>query len=279
MFLNRKFIRLGLLCLFATISLEVASQEIEQDSVLSLPTTRYLTLGIGSMSVQLNDQHMSPLNYYGGAFNLQLGAFKRKNKSIRNLIVSTAYTNLGPKQDNREIDPRGTYIRLDLSYAQHQYIRSIWDNSTRLYVGGKFKSHSNIRLNEQLDGGFITFMFANGIFLSSILEREVRISGRPLTVGWQLDLPVINHTIRPSYLNIYDFVNPESNWVEERIEDSEWRGIGSYTNINSTFYLLYPLSSSNAFRFSYDWDFYHIGSELEATSATHTYSFSFLFHF
>lgn len=287
MFLNRKIIRLGLLCLFCTAVFSAGAQEALQenpkdplrDSVLNLPTSRYLTLGLGARTIQLNDEHMSLLNYNGGAINLQLGAYKRKKRTIRNLTVDAAYTNLGPRDDNREIDPMGAYIRLDLAYAQQHYIKSFWKNTTRWYVGGKLKSHSNIRLNPQLDGGFITFVFANGLFLSSVLEREVKISGRPLTLGWQLDLPVINHTIRPDYLNIYDFVNPENNWVEERVEDSKWRGIGGYTNVTSTLSLLYPLSSTNVLRLSYEWDFYHISSELKATSATHTYTFSFLFHF
>ena len=279
MFLNRRIIRLGLLCLLGTVTVTVHAQEAQQDSVLNLPTSRYLTLGIGSRAIQLHDEHMSPLNYYGGAINLQLGAYKRKKRSLRNFTMDASYTNLGPRKDSREIDPKGAYIRLDLAYAQQQYITSFWKNTTRWYVGGKLKSHSNIRLNPQLDGGFVTFVFANGLFLSSVLEREVKISRRQLTLGWQLDLPVINHTIRPEYLNIYDFVNPENNWVDERVEDSEWRGIGSYSNITSTISLLYPISSGNVLRFSYEWDFYRINSELKATSATHTYVFSFLFRF
>ncbi len=279
MILNRKIIRLGFLCFLGTASMVVKAQETAQDSVLSLPTTRYLTLGIGNKYVQLRDQHMSPLTYYGGAFNVQLGAFKRKKKSLRNFTIDMVYTNLGPREDNREIDPKGVYFRFDLQYAQQQYIRSFFNNSTRWYLGGKFKSHSNIRMNPQLDGGFITFTFTNGLFLSNVLEREIKISGRPLTLNWQLDLPIVNHTIRPDYLNIYDFVNPESNWVEERIEDSKWRSIATYSNITSTLSLLYPISSSNVLRFSYEWDFYRINSELRATSTTHTYLFSFLFHF
>ena len=279
MFLNRNFIRLGLLCLLGTTCLSTKAQEEAQDSVLSLPTTRYLTLGIGSKSVQLHDEHMSPLTYFGGALNLQLGVLKRKKKSLRNFTIDMAYTNLGPQADNREIDPKSIYFRLDLAYAQQHYVRSIINNTTRWYVGGKFKSHSNIRMNPQLDGAFVTFIFTNRLFLSNVLERELKVSGRPLTINWQLDLPVINHTIRPEYLNIYDFVNPESNWVEERVEDSEWRSIASYSNITSTISLLYPISTSNVLRFSYEWDFYRIKSELKSTNATHTYLFSFLFHF
>ncbi|GAB4248442.1 MAG: hypothetical protein Tsb0034_27840 [Ekhidna sp.] len=279
MILNRKMIRLGLLCLLGTSSLAPKAQEASQDSVLSLPTTRYLTLGVGSKYVQLHDEHMSPLTYYGGALNLQLGAFKRKKRSLRNFTIDMGYTNLGPQEDNREIDPKSTYFRLDLAYAQQHFMRSFFENSTRWYLGGKFKSHSNIRMNPQLDGAFVTFIFANGLYLSNVLEREFHISGRPLTLNWQVDLPIVNHTIRPGYLNIYDFVNPESNWVQERIDDSKWRSIASYSNVTSTISVLYPISTSNVFRFSYEWDFYRINSELKSTNATHTYLFSFLFHF
>lgn len=279
MFLNRKIIRLGLLCLLGMCCFKAAGQKMEQDSVLNIAKARYLTLGIGSMSVQLNDEHMSPLNYYGGALNLQVGTFKRKKKSLRNFTMNAVYTILSPREDAREIDPMGTYVRLDLAYAQQHYVRSFFKKTTRWYLGGKVKSHSNVRLNPQLDGGFITFVFANGVFLSNVLEREVRISGRPLTLEWQLDLPVINHLIRPDYLNIYDFVNPENDWAKERIEDSRWRSIAKYSNITSTLSILYPISTSNVLRFTYEWDFYRVGGEQKATHATHSYLFSFLFHF
>ncbi len=281
MHLNRNFVRLGLLCLLSLVSTIGWSQTeaLDSDSALNLPTERYLTLGVGSMAVQLNDQHMSPLNYYGGSMYLQLGAFKRKKKTLRNLTIGLNYNTIGPREDGREIDPKGQYYRLDLSYAQQHYVRSFWRGTTRWYVGGKFKSHSNLRINPQLDGALATFIFTNGLFASSVLEREVRISKRPLTINWQLDLPIVNHTIRPDYLNIYDFVNPENDWVEERLDESKWRTITSFTNITSTVSLLYPISTSNVLRFSYEWDFYHIKSELEATNATHTWLFSFLFHF
>lgn len=279
--LNRNFIRIGLLCLFYSASQWgwAQQEDAESDSVLNMPTSRYLTLGVGKMAVQLNDQHMSPLNYFGQSLYLQVGAFKRKKKSLRNFTMGLTYNTMKPKQDNREVDPRGQYFRLDFAYAQHQYIRSFWKGTTRWYAGGKIKSHSNVRLNPQLDGAFITFLFSNGLYASSVLEREVRISKRPLTINWQLDLPIVNHTIRPSYLNIYDFVNPENDWIAERIKDSEWRSIATFQNITSTVSLLYPISTSNVLRFSYEWDFYHINSELEATNATHTWLFSFLFHF
>ena len=277
--LNRKRIRLALLCLLGMTSLKLDAQSVTQDSVLNLPTTRYLTLGIGSTYIQLRDRHMSPLTYFGGAIDLQLGAFKRKKKSLRNFTVDMTYANLAPREDNREIDPQSIYFALDLQYAQQHYLRSFFNRTTRWYLGGKFRSHSNIRMNPQLDGGFVTFIFTNGFYASNVLEREVKLSGRSLTLSWQLDLPILNHTIRPEYLNIYDFVNPESNWVEERLEDSQWRSIASYSNVTSTLSLLYPISSSNVFRFSYEWDFYRINSELRSTSATHTYLFSFLFHF
>lgn len=222
---------------------------------------------------------MSPLNYNGGSIYAQLGAFKRKKNSIRNLAIGGSYITLGPMEDNREIDPRGQYLQLDINYAQHWYVKSLFNKTVRWYAGGKLNSHSNIRLNEQLDGAFITFLFSNGVYASSLMEREVHISGRPVTISWQMDLPVVNHLIRPNYLNIYDFVNPEGDWLDERLEDSNWRTINSFTNIVSTISLIYPLSTSNALRLSYEWDFYCVRTGLPATSATHSFIFAFLFHY
>lgn len=246
---------------------------------MTMPATRYLSLGVGSAYVKINDEHMSPLNYNGGSIYAQFGAFKRKKKTIRNLTVGGTYITLGPMQDDREIDPRGEYVRLDIDYAQQWHIKSLFNKTVRWYVGGKLSSHNNIRLNEQLDGAFITFQFSNGLYASSVMEREVHISKRSVTINWQLDLPVVNHLIRPNYLNIYDFVNPEGDWLDERLDDSNWRTINSYTNIVSTISLIYPIRTTNALRLSYEWDFYRLRAGLPATSATHSFIFAFLFHY
>lgn len=273
---------MALLCLILGMYYNCSAQVDDgavQDTVLQLKVKRYLTLGLASYYMKLNDQHISPLNYMGGSFLMQVGAFKRKRKTIRNLSFSGTSTILSPKPDDREIDPKGKFYRLDLSYSQHYYLRSFNEGSYRWFVGGKIRSATNVRLNPQLDGGFITFLFANGIYASSVLEREIKISSRPLTLSWQLDLPIVNHVIRPSFLNIYDFVNPENDWLEERLEDSSLKAINQYSNITSTVSLLYPISSGNILKFSYEWDFYHINSGLIATRGSHTYMFSFLFNF
>ncbi|MEL6560290.1 MAG: hypothetical protein AAFQ94_19025 [Bacteroidota bacterium] len=271
-----------LLCLFLSTQYRLQAQTdqtIVQDSVLQSPVQRYLTLGLATFYMKLNDEHLSPLNYEGGSFLLQLGAFKRKKRTIRNLTFSVTTTTLSPKADNREIDPRGNYYRFDLAYSQHFHVRSFQEGKYRWYLGGILRSSTNVRLNPQLDGGFITLLFANGLFASSVIEREVRVSSRPLTLSWQLDLPIINHIIRPSYLNIYDFVNPENNWVEERLEDSSWNAINRYSNITSTVSILYPIKAGNVLKFSYEWDFYRVSTGLRATRASHTFMFSFLFNF
>ncbi|MEM6361635.1 MAG: hypothetical protein AAF149_23295 [Bacteroidota bacterium] len=277
---NYTFSLVALLCLLVTVIYSGYGQSIyPTDSVLTMPTTRFLSLGIGSSYVRLNDEHMSPLNYNGGSVYAELGAFKRKNKTVRNLAIGASYITLGARKDNREIDPQGQYLRLNMSYSQQWYIKSLFHQTVRWYAGGKINSHSNLRLNDQLDGAFITFLFSNGLYASSLMEREVHISGRPVTIGWQIDLPVVNHLIRPSYLNIYDFVNPEGDWLDERLEDSNWRTINSFTNITSTISLTYPLGTTNALRLSYQWDFYRVRTGLPATSATHSFVFAFLFHY
>ncbi|MEQ9147002.1 MAG: hypothetical protein RLP13_01920 [Cytophagales bacterium] len=240
---------------------------------------RFITYGLGTMIVKLNDEHMSDLNYKGGSVHINLGGYKRKKNTLRNFQIGIGIGSISPKDDNRQIEPKGQYYRVDLSYSQQYFIQSILNEQIRWYSGGKVKSHTNIRLNPQLDTGFITFLLANGFFASNTFERDVKMFSRMVIVGWQLDLPLLNHTIRPSFLNVFDYVNPEGNWVKERVDDSRWYAINKYSNITSTIYMLYPLSSSNIIRLSYEWDFYRIKSMLEATSISSTISFSLLFKF
>jgi hypothetical protein len=277
-------IRIGVLCLFLSIGASAYAQKDSVDKAelidqVNLPLERYLYLGTGFSAVKLHDDHVSPLNYLGATFDLHLGNYKRKGFSIREFGLSGGLATLSPKEDNREIDPTGQYYRVDLMYRRLWHIKPVFDRATQWYLGGKVLSRSEIRLNPQLDGSFITFLFANGVHFSSALERDFDLFGKNWRVYGILDLPFLNHTIRPSYLNIYDFVNPEFDWLKERIDDSNIRSIFSYSNINTTLGLQYPIRGGNVLQLQYNWDFYRIDSRLPASNATHTVRFSFFFNY
>ncbi|MDN5212416.1 hypothetical protein QQ020_10180 [Fulvivirgaceae bacterium BMA12] len=240
---------------------------------------RYLISSLTSKRLQLRDQHMSPVTYFGGIIAPGFGMLKRKEKFFSEFSLNLALGSIQAKNGTELRPMRGDYFRIDMQYSYLRFVKNIANQRFRWYVGGKLKSHANVRLNEQLDTGFITFIFTNGLSLSSALERDINLFGRKMTLSYQLDLPVVTHVIRPNYLNIYNYIDPENDWLEERLRDSDWLLPGKFTSINSQISLTYPIKAGNMVRLSYGWEYYSLNNKLKARNASHDIALALLFNF
>ncbi|MDN5201462.1 hypothetical protein QQ008_08820 [Fulvivirgaceae bacterium BMA10] len=240
---------------------------------------RYLTSSLGSRSVRLKDDHMSPMNYFGGMITPGFGIIKERARSISRFDL---LFNIGSirSRNATELRPmRGDYFRLDIQYAYLRYIKEIGEGKYRWFVGGKFRSHANVRLNEQLDTGFITFIFTNGLSFSTALQRDFQLFNRKFIAFYQVDIGVLSHVVRPNYLNIFNYLDPENDWLEERLRDSDWLTIGKFNSIKSQLEIAYPIKAGNMIKFSYGWDFYSLNNKLKAKGASHEFLFTFMFNF
>ena len=242
-------------------------------------TQRYFTSSLGLKNIQLRDQHMSPVTYYGSIISPGIGLLKRKEKSISEFSLNLTLGSVQAKNGSELRPMRGDYFRTDIHYSYQKFVRNIFDQQVRWYLGGKFRSHANVRLNEQLDTGFITFIFTNGLSLATTLERDITIFNRKMTLSYNLDIPVITHVIRPNYLNIYNYIDPENDWLKERFRDSDWLSVGKFSSINSQLSLSYTIKAGNMIRFTYGWEYYALNNKLKARNASHDFSVALLFNF
>jgi len=251
-----------------------------QDSITKNPVrNRYLVMGLGLETQLLNDEHMSPMNYRGAPTFLQLGVVKEREKSISRFWLSPSYGVLRGDNSSDARPLKADNIMLTINYQYLRRIGAVGNGKYQLYLGGKAESFSHVRINPQLDNSLFNFTFANGFSASGALTRSVRLLDRDIRFYYQLDLPLFYHTIRPQYLNIYDYVNPEQDWIGERLEDSQVRTITSFQKIHSLLELQYPVQGGNLLTLSYHWDFYHIASEQKAQAATHGIALSFFYKF
>ncbi len=271
------------ICLIAMIlsCLDGFSQENSKVKSKKAKTNieRYLTSSMMIKSVQLRDQHMSPVTYFGTVITPGLGFVKFKPNGISEFSFDVGIGAIQAKNGTEQLPMRGSYYRLDIHYAYMKYIGNVIKGKYKWYLGGKLKSHTNIRLNEQLDTGFITFILANGINITSALEREARVFNRNVKFLFQADLPLITHLIRPNYLNIYNYIDPENDWVSERFRDSDWLAPGKFSNFQTKLTMLYPIRSGNYLRLSYGWSYYAVNNKLKARNASHDFGMAFLFNF
>ena len=277
-YLEKQLYCLSLLMLIAVNSF--AQQSADNTGNKDIPKKqRYIISSLTSKHIQLRDQHMSPVTYFGGIISPGIGILKRKEKSISEFSLNFALGSIQAKNGSELRPMRGDYFRIDLQYSYLKFMKNILNQRFRWYVGGKLRSHSNVRLNEQLDTGFITFIFTNGLALSSALERDINLFGRKMTLSYQLDLPVVTHVIRPNYLNIYNYIDPENDWFKERIRDSDWLLPGKFSSINSQLSLSYTIKAGNMVRVTYGWAYYALNNKLKAKSASHDVSVALLFNF
>ena len=100
-----------------------------------------------------------------------------------------------------------------------------------------------------------------------------------MILSYRLDVPFITHVIRPNYLNIYNYIDPENNWLKERFRDSDWLSVGKFTSINSQLSLSYIIKAGNMVRFTYGWEYYSLNNKLHARNASHDFEMALLFNF
>ncbi|MCB0561659.1 MAG: hypothetical protein KDD09_22055, partial [Phaeodactylibacter sp.] len=90
--------------------------------------------------------------------------------------------------------------------------------------------------------------------------------------GWKKTLHLLSHVIRPSYLNVYNYLDPEHDWLKERLEASEVLTLNRFQGLQSRLELTYPIAGENQLRFAYDWGFYHYDGLRRVNAARHGFT-------
>ncbi|MCO6475617.1 MAG: hypothetical protein J5I94_03295 [Phaeodactylibacter sp.] len=233
------------------------------------PFPRYLELGLGATFHRLQDPAVSPMPYSGGPLGIYLAFEKRKPHSISRLSLGGDLGKLNSKNATELRPMASTYFQADLSY---QYLRRLTGRSaSRLiwFVGGRYRWHNSIRVTPQNDTGFISFFIANSINASTRMETDFQLFEREVKLGWTGTLPLLSHVIRPSYLNLYNYIDPEHDWLNERLQDSEWLTLNRFPGLQSRLELSYPIAGENQLRFAYEWEFYHYDGQRRVNAARH----------
>ena len=236
------------------------------------PRLRYLELDLGITSHRLQDPAVSPMAYIGAPLAIELGFEKRKPHSISRLALAGDIGRLASKNATELRPMASSYFQIDLSY---QYLRRLPPLSTgrfTWFLGGRYRWHNSIRLTPQNDTGFISFFIANSISVSVRGETAFQLFGRQVELGWTGALPLLSHVIRPSYLNVYNYLDPEHDWLKERLEASEVLTLNRFQGLQSRLELTYPIAGENQLRFAYDWGFYHYDGLRRVNAARHGFT-------
>jgi hypothetical protein len=242
------------------------------------PKERYGVLGVGTSTYNLQDPTVSPMTYHGSLFSVGFGFEKRKNRSFSRWSLagdlgklhSANATNLRPMQSN--------VYRADLAFSHNRWL-SDETARWRWFLGGAFRWHNAIRITEQNDTGMISFLIAGSLGASGGVERKFTLLGKNMRFNGLAELPLLSYVIRPSYLNLYNYIDPENNFLQERINDGRLVTINRFPALVSNLSLTCPIAGENQLRLAYEWAFYHYNRPFPATIGRHTVSLQLLIRF
>jgi hypothetical protein len=254
---------------------------------------KYLGLGLGFSHVKIIDQSTSPLMYKGFQFPyLSLGYLTHSKKRIKTVEVDFSFGFLKTRTITPWAEPRNMSFYTNIRYNILYYLRSFATDRINWYIGPEFNINGHFRVNYKYGNSAFTFDNYNGVGIATRIEfpfgwkgRTYRFLGkdrnrndRDLRISWQLSMPVANLVIRPTYVTITNFVDPE---LRAKITRDHLNG-GFFVplNLRSQMELYYILQNQNMFRLTYVWNFFHHDPGYnKVQSAFHGVYFAFVFKF
>jgi hypothetical protein len=254
---------------------------------------KYLGMGLGFSCVKVMDQATSPLLYKGLNFPFaSLGYMTHSDRVIKTFETDFIYGKLKSRTETPWYESRNTSYYLAIRYNILYRLREIVNDKINWYLGPEFNINGHFRINYKYDNSALTFDNYNGIGVATRFEfpfsyksSSFKFLGitfnrhdRDLRLSWQLSTPVVSYLIRPTYVTITNFIDPD---LRTKITD-EQTTVGLFVpfNLRSQTELYYILHNQNMFKLSYVWNFFsHDPGYNKVQSAFHGFQFSFIFKF
>lgn len=290
-----------LLIILFTIGLSPDRHCIAQDSISNKEAKKlvrkardkYGYFGLGFSHINVVDNTTSPLNYKGFQFPYtSFGYLNHSKKRIKTLEIDFSFGFLESRTETPWYDPQNTSFYTNIRYNILYYLRSFAKNRINWYIGPEFNINGHFRVNYKYGNSAFTFDNYNGAGFATRFElpfswkaRKYRFLGkdrnrrnRELRFSWQLSTPVVSLLIRPTYVTITNFIDPE---LQTKITSEHISG-GFFVpfNLRSQTELYYVLHNQNMFKLSYVWNFFsHDPGYNKVQSAFHGLYFAFIFKF
>jgi hypothetical protein len=254
---------------------------------------RHLGVGIGMSYIRVMDQATSPLVYKGLQFPAaKLDYMVHSDRLIRTLEADFSYGALYARTETPWYDPSNTSyfvaIRFNTLWSLTRFLRG----KGNWYLGPEININGHFRVNYKYGNSAFTFDNYNGIGVATRLELpfswkaktvkwwfvKFNRRDRDLRLSWQLSSPILSYMIRPTYVTITNFIDPD---LQAKItSDHTTGGFFIPLNIRSQTELYYILQNRNMLKLSYIWNYFqHDPGYNKVQSAYHGFLFSFVIKF
>lgn len=292
---KKAFVLLALFFAFSFIYAQdtVSITKKEANKMVRKARDRYLGLGLGTNDIKVIDNTTSPLLYKGFQFPYaKLDYLIHSTVRIKTLESEFSFGWLSTRTQTPWYDPQNTSYLVVIRYTILYRVRTLANDKINWYLGPEFNLNGHFRVNYKYGNSAFTFDNYNGIGAATRVEfpfsykaRKVSIwfmnfnrRDRNLRLSWQLSAPFVSFMIRPTYVTITNFIDPD---LQRKITSENTDG-GFFVplNIRSQAELYYELHNENMFKLSYIWNFYnHDPGYNKVQSAYHGFLFSFIFKF
>ncbi|MFK7908364.1 MAG: hypothetical protein AB8B69_24755 [Chitinophagales bacterium] len=294
-----KFILLSLLIVLFLVKVKTVQAQTD-DSLSKIEETtltkkekrkqipKYYGIGIGMSSSTFRDFATSPLFYNGAPIQIALSRLKVGDN--RETEMGLSY-NLGAYFTDFNDNPTGSSVhRVGLNYSQLYKISLFNSESINTKIGFLLNGTANQRENNALGNNAIGVdVFANlmgSIKITKDISRKAAKEKKFLfwkykqkekkrNLAFRLNLGLVNSSYRNGY--IYTNHTPVLNG-EETFDGYEFKILSGFRASSRVDYTRY-LKNKNAVQFSYVWDAYSTGGDLDKFEmAHHTLRFTLLFN-
>ncbi|MEM8893406.1 MAG: hypothetical protein AAGC88_02440 [Bacteroidota bacterium] len=261
------------------IALVIGSFQTKASSdSLSMKYGRHWVTGLGFNLTTVWDEAMSPVRYGGASLRINPSLQKFTSKHWRTIEVSLGIG--GIRSTYYEETERGKANNFGFNF-DYRYLKHLTEfgKGAEVFLGGGVRMMNNARLHNQLDNSVLPFDSFTSLSLEGGLQKDFRWKKRDFLVRYSLGLPIMSLAMRPNYVSVYNFVNPESEFFNERIDEHGLSSFGSYFRVISKVELLYKLKTGNLMSLAYQWDYYSYNKVHQLNVATHSITFSRYFNY
>lgn len=297
--IRTKFILLSVLILLVAGKVESLQAQTDnsgfkiEESSLSKKERRkqiptYYGIAIGINNSKFRDFATSPLFYNGSALQVALSRLKIGNDRAAEFGFSYDF---GSYTSNFNENITSSKVnRVELYYSQLYQVELLPSESFNTKVGFLLNSNGNLRTNEALQNNALGVdIFANllgSIKLTKDISRKVtkekriwffkyKLNERKRNLAFRLNLGLMNSSFRNGYVYTGQSSVLNNPQLFDGYNFNFFSGARASSNLDYTRYL----KNKNAVRFSYVWDAYSTGGDLDKFEmAHHTLKFTLLFN-
>ncbi|MBL4710677.1 MAG: hypothetical protein JKY48_19805 [Flavobacteriales bacterium] len=263
----------------------------KEESVNSLEKRKsiYFSTSMGFSSSTFRDFATSPLFYKGIARYASIGRIR--NDSMRESRLGGSYSTGNYKATVGDHSASSQVKTLALYYAQMYHLSKLSNDKWNTKVGGLVNVTGNLRINGSLGNNSAGLELNGTLFASIKTERDVsrvktknkkflffikyKLKPRKRKLSYRLNLGLMNN----NYRNPYVYIGQSSVLNDDKTFDAyEFKTFSGFRMSSSLDYTI-ALNNRNLIQFSYLWDAYRTGGDLDKFEmAQHVFKLSLLFN-